>query len=183
MPEEIGLPRTVVKLSPYNEQWIKIYEAEQKILKESLGELILDIQHVGSTSIYGLISKPVIDIAVGVRTIGDCEKCIKPLVNLGFSYRHNSGPKGGYHFAKGNELNRTHYVHVEEFNGKLWLNHILFRDYLRTHRDVMKKYADLKKELAEKFPNDRISYLEGKSEFIGTIIENAKKELGITDSE
>lgn len=173
MPEEIGLPRTVVKLSPYSEQWIKIYEAEQKIIKKTLGKLILNIQHVGSTSIPGLISIPRIDIAVGIKTLEDCEKCIEPLVNIGYHYRPGAGPEGGLHFAKGPENNRTHYVHVEELNGKMWQDHILFRDYLRSHPETMEKYAQLKIVLAKNFPNDRISYLNGKSEFIIKVINKA----------
>ncbi|RPI16384.1 MAG: GrpB family protein [Ignavibacteriae bacterium] len=177
----IGLPRDIVRLSLYSKRWVKIYKDEEKLLHEALGGIALDIQHVGSTSIPGLISKPVIDIAVAVKTFSDCDKCIGPLIELGYHYRHGAGVKGGYHFAKGPESNRTHYVHVEELFGKMWYDHILFRNYLRAHSEAMEKYAELKIQLAEKFPADRPAYLEGKSGFITEVVEKARIEYEIKD--
>ncbi len=174
----IGLPRTIVRLIPYNEKWIEAYKTEEKFLRESLGDLIIDIQHVGSTSIPGLLSKPVIDIAVAIKSLSESEKCIELFTKLGYEYRDNVNIPG-LHFAKGGPDNRTHYIHVEELNDNQWYNHILFRDYLRVHPETLAEYAVLKIQLAEKFADDRILYGHGKDMFITKIIEEAKKEFQI----
>lgn len=103
------------------------------------------------------------------------EKCIQPLEDLGYEYRHDAGVKGRHFFAKGSEENRTHYVHVEEFRKDLWNNHIIFRDYLREHKEAVREYNKIKEELAEKYSDDRDTYVENKSSFIKKIIKKAKE--------
>ena len=70
----IGLKSKTVILEPHQDEW----EAEGKRIcakiKELLGDDIVDVQHVGSTSIRGISAKPIIDIAVAVRTFEDIRK-------------------------------------------------------------------------------------------------------------
>lgn len=164
-----------VKLLSYNPKWKKLYKKEEKLLRSAIGEYILDIQHVGSTSIPGAKAKPIIDIAVGVKSLKLGEKCIKPLEKLGYEYKHDAGIKGRHFFAKGSEMYRTYYVHIEKINGKLWKHHILFRDYLRSHKKVVKKYNELKEKLAKKYKDDRDTYTVKKDPFIKKIIKKLKK--------
>jgi len=175
----LGLQKDIVKLSPYRKEWPKIYKEEEKLLREAAGSFVIDIQHVGSTSVPGLVSKPIIDIAVAVKDLKEGEKCIAPITNLGYEYKLDKVTDSTIHhyFSKGGYYNRTHHIHLEEWKSKIWYNHILFRDYLRMHNDIMNEYAELKIKLAEKFPFDRVSYRAGKDKFIEPIIERAKKEL------
>jgi GrpB-like predicted nucleotidyltransferase (UPF0157 family) len=62
----IGLKRGMIKLSPHNPKWKSEYYKHEKILKRILSEFILDIQHIGSTAIEGIVAKPIIDIAIAV---------------------------------------------------------------------------------------------------------------------
>ena len=127
----IGLQRKKVELLPYNPAWQKLYQKEAKLLYSAIGKYILDIQHVGSTSIPGAKAKPIIDIAIGVINLKNAEKCINALTQLGYEYKYNAGIKGQHFFAKGSEKNRTHYIHMAKLNGRVWKNCALFRDYLR----------------------------------------------------
>src|SRR4030042_2890085 len=97
----IGLQRKKVKLLSYNSAWKRLYKEEEELLNSAIGKYVLDIQHVGSTSIPGAKAKPIIDIAIGVRKLKDGEKCIKPLEKLGYEYGHDAGIKGRNFFAKG----------------------------------------------------------------------------------
>jgi len=175
MKKIIGLERGKVRLSPYNPQWKKLYEQERERVVSVIGEYILDIQHVGSTSIPGVKAKPIIDIAIGVKDLRTGRNCIKPLEGLGYEYKHDAGIKGRHFFAKGSEKNRTHYAHVEKLNGQLWKNHILFRDYLRTHEEAVKKYNKIKERLVKKYKDDRDSYAAEKNNFIEEIIRKGKR--------
>lgn len=175
----LGLRKDIVVLSPYRKEWSKLYEEEEKLLRETAGSFVIDIQHVGSTSVPGLVSKPIIDIAVAVKDLKEGEKCIVPFTMIGYEYKLDNvtGKTTHHYFSKGGYYNRTHHIHIEEWRGKLWFHHILFRDYLRIHNDVMNEYGELKIQLAEKFPLDRESYRAGKDKFIEPVIVKAMKEL------
>ncbi len=172
----IGLQRKKVKLFSYNPGWKKLYKEEEKLLRLATGKYVLDIQHVGSTSIPGAKAKPIIDIAVGVKNLKDGEKCIKPLRQLGYEYKHDAGIKGRHFFAKGSEKNRTHYIHIAKLNGRFWKNHILFRDYLRKHKTAVKEYNELKEKLARKYKDDRDTHTAQKDSFIQRIIKKDEKD-------
>lgn len=170
----IGLQNKKVKLFPYNPAWEKLYKKDEKLIRSAFKDYILDIQHIGSTSAPGAKAKPIIDIAVGVKDLKDGEKCIEPLELLGYKYKHDASIEKRYFFTKGNENNITHHLHIVKFNGKLWKNQIIFRDYLKKHREVVEEYNELKEELAEKYRDDRKKYVAGKNKFIKSIIKQAK---------
>ncbi len=167
----IGLQRKKVKLLSYNKKWKELYEKEEKLLRSVLGSYIKDIQHVGSTSMPEAEAKPIIDIAVGVESLKIGEKCIKLLEKLGYEYKHDTNIKERHFFTKGSEKNRTHYLSVEKINGKTWKNHVLFRDYLRKHKEALREYNELKKRLAKKYKNNRDAYTLEKGSFIQKILK------------
>jgi GrpB-like predicted nucleotidyltransferase (UPF0157 family) len=173
----IGLARGTVKLLPYNYRWIELYKQEEKLLFSLIGQYVIDIQHVGSTSIEGLDSKPIIDIAAGVKSLDDVESFRDLLEDAGYQYRGSAGVEGRVMFAKGSEDSRTHYLHIEVYDGDLWKNHIYFRDYLRLNKKSVEEYSRLKKELARKFNEDRESYTSAKNDFINFILKKAREEF------
>lgn len=168
----IGLKQGVVELQSYNVEWEKDFGKEKSALKKMLGDVALDIQHMGSTAIYGMIAKPIIDINVAIKHLGIIDDLIKPLEKLG--YKYYGGEPGKRLFLKGSENNITHHLFIIELNSDFWRNDLLFRDYLRKNKDVAQQYANLKQGLVEKFYNNRISYAEGKSNFIEMVLNKAK---------
>jgi GrpB-like predicted nucleotidyltransferase (UPF0157 family) len=173
----IGLSKEIVKLAPYTAQWKDEFNKEEKILNSAIGEYVLAIEHVGSTSIEGLEAKPIIDIAVGVKSLDVVNSFRSLLESVGYAYRGNAGIEGRSLFAKGSEELRTHYLHIEVLNSELWENHIYFRNYLRLHNEYIHEYSKLKKELALKFSDDRSSYTKEKDKFISMVLEKARKEF------
>ena len=175
----IGLERGIVRLTPYQPAWAEMFEIERERLEAAIGPFVLDIQHVGSTSIPGIPAKPIIDIGVAVRNFEEAAICIDPVVALGYTYRGENGIPRRHYFRKGNEEEvRTHHVHINEIDGPDWENQILFRDYLRAHPETAEQYAKIKRDLAQRYPKDRIAYLYGKAPFIEHILELARKERG-----
>lgn len=170
----IGLQNEKVKLSAYNPAWEKLYKKEEKLLIPIVEKYGVIIEHIGSTAIPGSKAKPIIDIAIGVKNLKDVEKFIKPLKKLEYECRHDDSVDKRYFFTKGNKTHTTHHLHIVKINSKLWKNQIIFRDYLRRHKDVVKKYNKLKAELAEKYKNDRKKYVAGKDKFIKSIIKQEK---------
>ena len=170
----IGLSRGIVKLVPYTDKWKEEFLKEKQLLNSIVGKYVLAIEHVGSTSIEGLDSKPIIDIAMGVSSLDIVDNFRELLESVGYNYR---GDGGRILFAKGSEESRTHYLHVEVFNSKMWINHIYFRGYLRLYRNYINEYSKIKNELALKFSDDRGSYTKEKDRFISIILENAIEEF------
>lgn len=173
----IGLARGTVKVLPYDYRWVELYKQEEKLLYSLIEQYVIDIQHVGSTSIEGLDSKPIIDIAIGVKSLNAVESFRNLLESAGYQYRGSAGVEGRMMFAKGNEDSRTHYLHIEVYDGDLWKNHVYFRDYLRLNKESVEKYSRLKKVLAEKFTEDRTSYTSAKNDFIKSILKEAKERF------
>ena len=187
----IGLKRGMVKLCEHEKEWEM--EAQNTIsrLKQILGDVIKDIQHVGSTSIPSIKAKPIIDIALAVDDFDDILGFEKELKNAGFYYRPNAQVmiKNQLLFACGNFYKgtgdlQTHFIHVVRTNSMDWINYINFRDYLNNTPSVAKEYEDLKVSLALQVPTDsgREMYLKGKHDFIVYTLRKAlvKSYLGKT---
>ena len=170
----IGLEPGVVRLLPYQEDWPRLFAVEKARLQAAVGQYVLDIQHVGSTSIPGLPAKPILDIAAAVENFEAAVVCIQPLEQLGYTYRGEKGIPRRHYFRKGDP--RTHHIHMNEIGSVDWENQILFRDYLLCHPEAVEAYAALKIDLAQQFPADRDRYLAGKAPFIEQILCQARLE-------
>jgi len=168
----IGLERGTVKLAPYTTEWKRLFEQEKALLQAAVGDYVLDIQHVGSTSIPGMVAKSIIDIGIAVRSFEEATVCVNPIKQLGYEYRGEHGIPRRHFFVKGDP--RTHHVHVNEIDSRDWENQVLFRDDLIRHPEIAQEYAELKMELAQRFPTDRQAYLDGKAPFIERVLRLAR---------
>lgn len=170
----IGLKRGTVKLVSYKKSWADEFEKEKKRILNKLGNRIVDVQHIGSTSVSGLYAKPIIDISVGVRRLKDASKLKKDLNSLG--YKFDRVFQQQIFFAKGPDKKRTHYLHLMRYKGSKWMTDILFCDYLRGHKSSVRQYNELKKKLAKDFSNNRQKYSDAKDKFIKETIKLAKSK-------
>jgi len=175
----IGLERGIVRLAPYEDEWTHLYVEERARLQEAVGDQVLDIQHVGSTAIPGIVAKPILDIAVAVRSFEAAYVCIEPIVALGYEYHGENGiPRRHYFVRRDPDSGQTIvHLHVNEVDGPDWENQVLFRDYLLAHPEAAEEYVALKQELATQYPRDRDAYTEGKAPFIERILRLAREEV------
>ena len=156
-----------VQLSEYNPEWVSLFLKEKDIIADKLGNKIVTIEHIGSTSVPGLGAKPIIDILLGVRKISDADEFIPKMLELGYEYRNhfeNVMPYRRYFTKPG-----YYHVHTVEVTSSFWKRHIQFRDYMREHDDVRDAYCKIKKELAEHEWNDTNDYAYAKTEFVRRI--------------
>jgi len=168
----LGLPDGIVRLEPYSPEWQRYYEHEKILLEAALGDSILDIQHVGSTAIEGMIAKPIIDIDVTVENYEDAGKCIVPIEKVGYMYKGDNGIPCSYYFVKG--IPAQYHLHLYETGSLPWQNQIYFRDYLIENPGEARRYAELKVALAALYPQNRPAYLAGKASFIERIMEKVR---------
>ena len=160
-----------IRIEPYNPNWETFFEQEKVLILNLLDELVVNIEHIGSTSVAGLPAKPAIDILVEVLQLNDEIKQIitKKMKVLGYENMQNSEKKNSMTFGKGYDTDsvgaQTYHTHFRE-KGEMPQDEVFFRDYLRQHPDTRDEYAKLKYTLAKKYQFNREEYTQGKSEFI-----------------
>ena len=167
---EVGLRRGEVKIVAHNPKWAQYFRKEKQLLFKILGENVLDIRHIGSTSIPGLPAKPILDILAAVKTLAAVDTFTQDLNTIGYEDKGDGGVPGRRFFVKGSEAKRTHHLNFCEMDGFFWRGHLAFRDYLELHPGIAKEYSALKRELADRFPNDRGAYTAGKEDFVRSIL-------------
>lgn len=134
---------------------------------QHLNDLVLDIQHVGSTAVPGLEAKPSLDIAVAVTSLVVIPQCRNRLLAIGYIDRGDARTNGGYLFVKESTPQvRTHHLHIVTADDPQWRNYLQFRDLLRVDEELRSRYATRKNSLQEQFAHDRRAYSAAKEEFI-----------------
>ena len=159
-----------VILSEYDSGWVQKLEEEKKFLLNIIGDYFCgSVEHVGSTSVSGLIAKPVIDIMFGVKSLPDSKQAIEVLTQNGYNYFPYKEDVMHW-FCKPSPEMRTHHLHLVPFESDLWNERIRFRDILKKNTKIADEYVLLKKNLATKYKDNREAYTEGKSSFIKRIL-------------
>lgn len=167
-----------IYIEQYNELWPKLFEEEKRYLEKILPEsIILRIEHFGSTAVEGLPSKPIIDMLIEVSSLEETRDKIVPILeSKGYDYfwrpEFDGPPYYAWFIKRGEDGKRTHHIHMVESDSKLW-DRLYFRDYLRMFPDVAAKYATIKTDLSKKYPNDRIEYTKGKTDFVVAVTQKA----------
>jgi GrpB-like predicted nucleotidyltransferase (UPF0157 family) len=165
----LGLTRGEVRLAPSAPSWQAAYERVALKLRAALRDLVVAVEHVGSTAVPGLPAKPILDVAVGLRADADRDTVVEVLQSLGFIHRGTVEEDDGPNLMFGWEDTPRHRVvnlHVVSHAGRRWNDWVVFRDRLRADNQARDAYAALKADLASRFPNDRQAYIAGKDTFV-----------------
>ncbi|RPF53874.1 GrpB family protein [Aquisalibacillus elongatus] len=172
----LGLNPKEVKLVSHNPEWTQLYQQEELLLKQLVGNDAVGIEHIGSTAIQDIHAKPIIDIMVGVRSLNPEDRLDLKQMRKGYYYPlQKQTMEGKIIFAKFPEIDegnhtKTHYIHVVKHGGDWWKAHINFRDRLKESPGLAREYEDLKLKLAKSHPNDAMAYGQAKEEFINRVI-------------
>ncbi|GGD82834.1 GrpB family protein [Paenibacillus nasutitermitis] len=166
-----------VTIAEYNPGWVAQFEQEQAKLQAVLPDKSIVIEHIGSTSVEGLPSKPILDIAIGVHDLEEADAFITPLGELDYEYVPKADFPNRKFFRKGKWRRGTHHLHVYELGSEEWNNNLLFRNYLRNHPEKVQEYARLKRQLASLHADDRETYTKLKAPFIHSILDLAGSKI------
>jgi GrpB-like predicted nucleotidyltransferase (UPF0157 family) len=173
----LGLKNQAVSLAVPNALWHVAYEGEAEAIRQALGDMAIDIQHIGSTAIPGIKAKPIIDILVGVKHFADGLGCIGAMESIGYDYAGSDIVPDDHIFGRGIKgQSRTHLVHVVEYRGLNWNRMIAFRDALRGDARLAWAYEQLKVGLADEHAANRAEYTKAKRDFIDKVV----MECGLT---
>lgn len=163
-----------MELVIHNPAWSEVF-AKEVILIESVfdADELLDIQHVGSTSIASIKAKPIIDIAVLVTPDEFIQGYVRPLSKIGYEFFPESSSTERLFFRKGTPV-QFHLSLTQEGLTPYFDRQIIFRDYLNDHVEAAKEYEKLKESLLAEFPDAGQKYADSKTEFIMKILQQAE---------
>ena len=161
-----------VALQTYNDAWPAMFVAERDRLLALFPVNIIDIEHIGSTAVPGLLAKPVIDILAGVASMAMARALTEPLLEAGYgtSAEFNAKLTDRQWFMRWADGRRTHHLHVVVHRGEEWAVRLRFRDALRTNPLLAARYAELKARLVVQHANDREAYTSAKCAFVRSVL-------------
>jgi GrpB-like predicted nucleotidyltransferase (UPF0157 family) len=156
----------------WNPEWLNEFESISREIQSACASIpVRSIEHVGSTSVPGLVAKPIIDVAVVVGR-GDVDGAIDALEAAGYCYLGERGIPDRHAFSAPPHGSPRHvYVAVD---GSLALrNHLTVRDVLRSDPELRRSYGELKLELASSDVADTDAYVAAKSPVLQEVLQSS----------
>ena len=164
-------PNEAFSIVDYDPEWPERFEREAAAIRAVMNDEIVELEHIGSTSVPGLPAKPIIDLLLAVESFAPLDHYSALLEPLGYKHQPHVNDAERLFFWKGSP--RTYHLHLVEYATWEHQRHLLFRDYLRTHPEAAAEYAALKRELAQRYKHDRLAYTNSKGSFIEATVERA----------
>ena len=169
---ELGLRKDEVKIYPYTKEWEEEFNRVKLAIIDVTSLKGVRIQHIGSTAIFNMPAKPIIDILLGVDDLLKVDKAIyKELQTIGFLRLRVERP-GEIVFAKFTDDTyevKTHFIHMVDFDKELWRNQLFFRDYLNLNEKAREEYRNIKITGAKKEDININTYTDLKEPFVKSI--------------
>lgn len=155
---------------PYDKEWKIAFEKIKNEIEDAIGDLLINIEHVGSTFVEGMSAKPCIDLDVVIKDYSVFDEVVRRLEKTGYIHEGNLGIKDreAFKYSDKPHLMRHHMYVCPQVSEELQ-RHITFRDYLRSNPDAVKEYSLVKETAAKLYPNDIDKYIEYKSPCIEEI--------------
>jgi GrpB-like predicted nucleotidyltransferase (UPF0157 family) len=136
----------LIEIREYDPEWPRLYEREEARIRGALGDRVVRIAHVGSTSVPGLPAKPIIDIALEVPDSADEPAYVPDMEAAGYVLRIREPEWFEHRLFKGPDTNVN--LHVFTAGSDEFDRMVLFRDHLRRDEADRELYLRTKRELA-----------------------------------
>ena len=164
-----GGRRLEVVLEPYDPAWQALGAEWAARVLEAGGDAVIEVHHIGSTSIPGMLAKPIIDLMLGLRSFETGLEIVEAMSALGFEALGEFGIPRRHYFHRDDV-----HVHALAIGEGEWHDQFVFRDYLREHEDARDAYGALKRDLQQRFRFDPQQFSNQKSAFVASILERAR---------
>lgn len=166
-----GVERREIVIVDYDTMWVDRFKQHAKNVRRALGNQVLALEHVGSTSVPGLAAKPIVDIDLIVEDSSNEDAYLPALEAAGYELRVRE-PDWHEHRMMRTPTLDVH-VHVFSSGSTEFRKHILFRDWLREHADDRRDYESIKRNLSVRSWEDMNAYAQAKSSIIDRILASA----------
>lgn len=169
--------RKKVIVLPYDPAWKDAFEEIKGEIEAALGDLILGVEHVGSTAVEGLSAKPCIDVDVVIQDYSVFAEVVRRLEAIGYSHEGDLGIRDREAFRYSDKPHLLkHHLYVCPRDSRELHRHLTFRDFLRSHPEAAKQYGRVKERAAQLFPEDMDQYIAYKSPCIARLYEQCGLE-------
>lgn len=167
----LGLAYSDLRLERTQTSWVTAGEELAASVARVLGASVARVERVGSTAVAGLLGKPIVDLAVGIKPESGVTQIQAKLEEAGWIYRGDAGKDGGHVFVlESRPWFRVAHLHAVEFGGEQWINYLHLRDVLRTSAEARRRYETEKLRLVAEHPTDRRAYTTGKTVIITELL-------------
>ena len=163
----------------YDPQWTRTFDDYRRRLGEQLGSVARRIDHIGSTSVPELAAKPIVDIQLSVDDLADEASYVPGCERVGFELYSRDDVHRFFHVPPPSA--RVAQLHVCQSGGAFERDHVLFRDFLRTHEEARTNYATTKRAAAQRWNDDRVAYTYAKNDLILNLMDEANEWAAQTD--
>ena len=178
MADPFAADRRIVELVPHDPTWAAQADVESERLAQAIGGTLIRIEHVGSTSIPGIVAKPTIDLMPLVRSLAELDARRPQVEALGYIWRGEFGIPGRRYCIREEQRRRLFHVHCHQVGHPGIAETLNFRDYLRAHPDEAQTYEVQKRLAAATHPADTLAYSKAKSDWIKACIDRATEWIG-----
>ena len=162
-----------IEVVAYDPAWPARFDGWRGRLAQAIGDNAVRIEHVGSTAVPRLDAKPIVDIQISVTRLADEDTYVSQIESVGLQLRTRDLERR--FFRPLPDRPRDVHVHVCETSSEWEREHLLFRDYLRSHPADRDAYAANKRTAAIHWRDDRIAYTDAKGEIILPVLERAEE--------
>ena len=164
---------STISLAPYDPGWPSLFTQMKGQIQAALGDAVLLLEHVGSTSVPGLSAKPIIDMVMAVADSSDEAAYVKPLEQKGYTLRIREPDWYEHRLLKSPQVPGN--LHVFSAGCPEIDQMVLFRDWLRDHADDRSIYEATKSALAARTWKYTQNYADAKSEVVQAILARARR--------
>jgi GrpB-like predicted nucleotidyltransferase (UPF0157 family) len=161
-----------VQLVDYEAEWSALFLREAERVRATLGDRVLMLEHVGSTSIPGLAAKPIIDMILAVADSADEPAYVPAMESAGYVLHIREPDWHQHRLFKGPDTNIN--LHVYSFGCPEMDKMLMFRDWLRSNDADRQLYERTKRELAKQTWKYVQNYADAKTSIVEEIVARAR---------
>ncbi len=177
-PPSIATLQEDIVIVTHNPEWFDWYQSEKAALDKVFGPYAVAFEHVGSSRVPGLDSKPIVDILVGVKTLELTDAQTGALFDLGYEYFGRLHAAVDRLFARKRGA-QSFNLQIVPFGEKEWTEKVAFRDYLLANLDAVAEYSRIKQEAIREGKTALLDYHKHKDMVVSAILEKALKWKGV----
>ena len=157
----------------YDTAWPELFEREAARVRVVLGDTVRLLEHVGSTSVPGLMAKPIVDMLLAVPDSSDEAAYVPPMERAGYVLRIREPGWYQHRLFKGPDTDIN--LHVFSDGCPEIARMLLFRDWLRSNAEARELYARTKRELTQRTWKYTQNYADAKTPVVEEIIAMARQ--------
>ena len=160
-----GLEPGQISIVSHESSWCELAEVELERICAACPDTIVETAHIGSSSVPGMASRPVLDLLIGVREMMESGDTIQPLKRIGYRCHGEQGVPGRRFFTLSREGRCLVHLHLYRVGSPLWESALAFRDKLRSDIECASAYEELRLACIQSDPGDLDAYEKSKREF------------------